>query len=262
MECGLTVVHVPSHLKTLSLSWCPQLQNRRVYGHIDFLLLFDFTYWNAVAIGFKLIHMCGRYGRRADKQYIAEHYRVRDWEDHGLHFAPSYNIAPTDMQPIVRLNHETGERELAIMRWGLIPFWAKDTKIAYSTINARAETLTTSPVFREAVKRRRCLIPVEWFYEWQLVDGTNKQPYAIALKDTDLFTFAGLWETWKDKKTDTVVQSYTIITCDPNGLMEPFHDRMPVILHPRDYDRWLAPAGASQLPVDLLRPYPDNYMKV
>jgi putative SOS response-associated peptidase YedK len=176
-------------------------------------------------------------------------------------FAPSYNVAPQSMQPIVRLDGETGQRELTIMRWGLIPFWSKDGHAGYSTINARAETVATSATYREAFKRRRCLVPADFFYEWQKVDAKTKQPYAIALKDGSLFAFAGLWETWKDKATGEVKETYTIITTDPNELMEPYHDRMPVILHPNDYERWMAPGDPAQLPADLLRPYGTDEMK-
>ena len=177
------------------------------------------------------------------------------------YLAPSYNVAPQSMQPVVRLDSETGERELSFMRWGLIPFWSKDSKIAYSTINAKAETITTSPAYREAIKRRRCLVPADWFYEWKKMDAKKKQPYAIALNDGSLFAFAGLWDTWKDKATGQAINTYTVITTDPNQLMEPLHNRMPVILQRRDYDRWLAPGDPSQLPVDLLRPFPAEEMK-
>lgn len=177
------------------------------------------------------------------------------------YFAPSYNVAPQSMQPVVRLDSETGQRELTVMRWGLIPFWAKDAKIGYSTINAKSETVTTSPTFRDAMKRRRCLIPAEWFYEWQKIDAKTKQPYAIGLRDGSLFAFAGLWETWKDKTKDQVLETYTVLTTDPNELMEPIHNRMPVILAPNDYQRWLEPGEPTQLPVDLLRPYPAQKMR-
>jgi len=177
------------------------------------------------------------------------------------YLAPSYNIAPQSLQPVVRLSSETGERELTIMRWGLIPFFAKDAKIAYSTINARAETVVTSPVFREPMKRRRCLVPADLFWEWKKIDAKTKQPYAIALQDDSLFAFAGLWDTWKDKATGQAIDSYTIITTDPNELMEPLHNRMPVILQRPDYQRWLAPAEPSQLPIDLLKPFPAEQMK-
>jgi len=205
--------------------------------------------------------MCGRYSRRWDKQRIAEAFQAGNVDGLVYEAEPSYNVAPQTMQPVVRLDADTGARELAQMRWGLIPFWAKNTKMAYSTINARAETITTSPIYREAVKRRRCLVPADSFYEWQKLDAKTKQPYAIALKDQEIFAFAGLWETWKDPAADLSLQTFTIITTDPNELMEPFHDRMPAILDPRDYERWLAPADTAHLPIDLLRPYPSEKMK-
>ena len=188
------------------------------------------------------------------------------------YFAPSYNVAPQSWQPVVRLGpglgSDTGERELTVMRWGLVPGWSKDGKAGYSTINARAETIATSPAFREAFKRRRCLVPANWFYEWQKPDvKTNqpdtktKQPYAIALESGSLFAFAGLWETWKDKATGQNLETFTIITTDPNELTERIHNRMPVILKPSDYQRWLQPGEPSHLPVDLLRPFPADEMK-
>jgi putative SOS response-associated peptidase YedK len=206
--------------------------------------------------------MCGRYGRRADKQRIAEWMQTHNtdvFDDSYL--APSFNVAPQSFQPVVRLDAETGERELTIMRWGLVPFWAKDAKIGYSTINAKAETITTSPAFREAMKRRRCLVPADWFYEWKKIDVKSKQPHAIALQDGSLFAFAGLWETWKDKATGQTLETYTVITTDPNELMQTLHNRMPVILHRQGYERWLASADPAQLPVDLLKPFPAEEMK-
>lgn len=206
--------------------------------------------------------MCGRYGRSADRKTIVEQLQAHDASElDDSYFAPSYNVAPQSMQPVVRLDDETGERELTIMRWGLIPFWSKDSKIGYSTINAKAETITTSPAFREAMRRRRCLVPADWFYEWKKTDARTKQPYAIALRDGSLFAFAGLWETWKDKATGKSLETYTVITTDPNALMESLHNRMPVILHRRDYERWLTPGDPARLPIDLLRPYPDEEMK-
>lgn len=206
--------------------------------------------------------MCGRYGRRADKQRIAEWMQAHDtsvFDD--SYFAPSYNVAPQSLQPVVRLDSETGKRELTVMRWGLVPFWSKDGKAGYSTINARAETVATSAAYREAMKRRRCLVPADWFYEWMRLDAKTKQPYAFALTDGSLFAFAGLWESWNDKATGETKETYTIITTDPNELMESIHNRMPVILHRQDYERWLAPADPAQLPVELLRPFPAEEMK-
>jgi len=142
---------------------------------------------------------------------------------------------------------ETGERELTIMRWGLIPFWSKDAKIAYSTINAKAETIAMSPAYREPLKRRRCLVPADLFWEWKKFDAKTRQPYAIALQNESLFAFAGLWDTWKDKAQGQSIDTYTIITTDPNELMESLHNRMPVILHKRDYERWLVPAERKRV---------------
>ena len=207
--------------------------------------------------------MCGRYGRRADKQRIAEWMQTHStnvFDD--TCFAPSYNVCPQSFQPVVRLEPETGERELTVMRWGLVPFWAKDTKIGFNTINAKAETVPSSPTFREAWKRRRCLIPAEWFYEWQKLDEKHKQPYAISMKDDSMFAFGGLWEKWKDKASGEELQSYTVITTDPNELLEPIHNRMPVIVARKDYERWMASTDPAHLPVDLLKPYPAEEMKV
>jgi putative SOS response-associated peptidase YedK len=176
------------------------------------------------------------------------------------YLAPSYNVAPQSFQPVVRLNPDSGRRELTVMRWGLVPFWAKDAKVAFSTINAKAETITTSPTYREAMKLRRCLVPADLIYEWQKVDVKTKQPYAIGMKDGSLFAFAGLWERWTDKTTGQALQTYTVITTDPNELMASMHNRMPVIVAPKDYERWLEPGEPSRLPVDLLRPYPAELM--
>jgi putative SOS response-associated peptidase YedK len=175
--------------------------------------------------------------------------------------APSYNVAPQSLQPVVRLSPETGKRELAIMRWGLVPYWSKDGKAPFSTINAKSETVSKSPAFREAWRQRRCLVPADLFYEWQKLDEKNKQPFAIAEKDDGMFAFAGVWESWRDKETGQKVRTYTILTTDPNEVMEPIHNRMPVIVRPQDYERWLAPADEAHLPVDLLRPYPAEKMK-
>jgi putative SOS response-associated peptidase YedK len=202
--------------------------------------------------------MCGRYYRRSDKQQIAEAFRLGISPT--FEILPSYNVAPQTFQPIVRVNEDTGERELACMRWGLVPYWSKDDKIAYSTINAKAETLATSPTFREAFKRRRCLIPLDGFYEWQALNARSKQAYAVSLKSSKLFAVAGLWDRWRDKVSGQALETFTLITTDPNELMEPFHNRMPVIVRAADYERWMAPADPERLPVDLLRPFPEEEM--
>ncbi len=202
--------------------------------------------------------MCGRYYRRSDKQKIAEAFRTG--VPTTFEILPSYNVAPQTFQPVVALNRKSLERELLQMRWGLVPYWASDLKVGYSTINAKAETLTTSPVFREAFKRRRCLVPADGFFEWRPAGKKTKDAFAFALKDGSLFALAGLFDVWKDKKTGEALFSYSIITTDPNELLEPFHNRMPVIVRPADYERWIGPAEPDRLPADLLRPFPDELM--
>jgi putative SOS response-associated peptidase YedK len=173
---------------------------------------------------------------------------------------PSYNVASETYQPIVRLSRDSGERELALLRSGLVPFWSKGGKALFSSINARAETLETTAAYREAFQKRRCLVPADFFYEWHRLDAKAKQPNAIELKDQRIFAFAGLCDSWKDKATGQRLETYTIVTTGPNELMASIHNRMPVILAPRDYERWLAPASPGQLPTDLLRPFRADQM--
>ena len=144
---------------------------------------------------------------------------------------------------------------------GLLPFWARKSKVSFNTINAKVETLSTSLAFREAFKRRRCLVPLDGFFEWQTLTAKDKQPFAVSLKSRMLFALAGLWEAWKDRGTGEVLETFTIITTDPNPLMEPFHNRMPVIIKPEDYQRWMAPADPARLPVDLLRSFPEEELR-
>ena len=201
--------------------------------------------------------MCGRFARKSTQDLLTEWFGV-ELEDMPW-FAPSYNVAPQSVQPIVRSNRASGGREFALLRWGLVPFWAKDAKFGYSTINARAEEAASKPAFREAFKKRRCLVPADAFYEWQRVDPKVKRPFAFALKSGEPYAFAGLWESWRPREGEAL-ETFTILTTDPNELMEPVHNRMPVILDPRDYDRWLDPETKEQPPVDLLRPYPAERM--
>jgi putative SOS response-associated peptidase YedK len=213
--------------------------------------------------------VCGRYYRRSDKQKIAEAFHIRDSE--GVIVPPwDYNVAPSTFQPVIRHTKETEERELVLMRWGLVPHYAKslaDFK-GFSTINTRAESIIKSAMWRVPFRRRRCLVPADGFYEWKKIDPKTKQPYAFAVTDREPFAFAGLWDVWKEPDGGWL-QSYSIITTDANELMEPVHNRMPVILHPRDYDRWLTREpgsakgmGHGQLPTDLLRPYEAEDMKM
>jgi putative SOS response-associated peptidase YedK len=147
-----------------------------------------------------------------------------------------------------------------MLRWGLVPYWSKDGKAGYSTINAKSETVAVSALYREAFQRRRCLVPASGFYEWKKLDAKRKQPYAIQVKDAPICALAGLWETWRDKATHQTLETYTIITTAPNELTAAIHDRMPVILPGKDYARWLAPFDPARPPLDLLRPYPAEEM--
>lgn len=205
--------------------------------------------------------MCGRYGRRADKQRIAEWFRTHNTDVfNDPELAPTYNAAPQSFQPVIRLNPDTGEREIAIMKWGLVPYWSKTIKLKYNTINADADKLTTSGVWREPFKRRRCLVPADWFYEWPVING-EKQARAFSLSDDSPFAFAGIWDRWKEKQTGEALESFAIVTVDPNEWMSQYHDRMGVILKPKDYRRWLEEGEEYTPPLDLLRPYPEEEMK-
>ncbi len=194
--------------------------------------------------------VCGRYTHRHTWPEIVALYRLTQPAVAPNDFGPRYNIAPTQVAPVVR--ECDGRRECAMLRWGLIPFWAKDAKIAYKTINARAETVATAPSYRAAFRVRRCLIPTSGFYEWQKTPG-GKQPYLVGFNDGRPFSFAGLWENWKDKASGETIETYTIITCPPNDVAGAIHNRMPVIIDPSDFGRWLT---AAEPPADLLRPYP------
>lgn len=155
-------------------------------------------------------------------------------------FGPRYNIAPTQLVPVVIERERT--RELRIMRWGLVPSWATDSTIGNRLINARAESLATKPAFREAFRSRRCLVPATSFYEWQQIAGARrKQPYAVGRPDGEPFAFAGLWERWAPRGGGEPLETFTIITCNAKGLLAQQHNRMPVILPPSAYEAWLAP---------------------
>ena len=146
------------------------------------------------------------------------------------------------------------------MRWGLVPSWAKDPSIGYKTINARAETVANTPSFREPFKSQRCLIPADGFYEWQR-NGKTKQPYCFEVNDSELFAFAGLWDSWTNPHGE-LIESCTVLTTTPNSLLADIHDRMPVILSPDDYDLWLDPAFNDTASVSgMLRPLDSNLMR-
>jgi len=174
--------------------------------------------------------------------------------------AARYNVAPSQEVAVVRSRPEQGAAEVAPLRWGLIPSWAKGPEIGHRLINARAETAAQKPSFRTAFRRRRCLVPADGFYEWQRRDGA-KQPYYIHPRDDGAaFAFASLWERWLDP-AGGAIDSFTIVTTTANRLLAPLHDRMPVILPPESYTRWLDPALTDPTLLEpLLRPYPGEAM--
>ncbi|HLU68511.1 MAG TPA: SOS response-associated peptidase [Kofleriaceae bacterium] len=196
--------------------------------------------------------MCGRYTLTDPQE--AHDLLAPILDDPGLpeEVPPRFNIAPTQTLPIVA-NRQRRAFELA--RWGLVPSWAKDLSIGNRMINARAESLAERPAFRDALARRRCLVPATGFFEWQKV-GKRKQPYFIHPDPLRPYAFAGLWDRWKTPEGSWLV-SFTIVTCPPNELVAPLHDRMPVVVAPEDWDRWLArealPPEALQ---DILAPPP------
>ena len=199
--------------------------------------------------------MCGRFALIVDASVLADVFDV----DPPREFSPRFNIAPTQNAPVVRRGSR-GNRECAMLRWGLVPSWSKDLKIGARMINARSETAAEKPSFRAAVKHRRCLIPASGFYEWVRV-GDGKQPHFIHFQNTQPFAFAGLWERWS-KGEDGPLETFTILTTTPNELISELHDRMPVILSPDAYDDWLDP---EPLAVDRMReltaPHPSEGME-
>jgi len=192
--------------------------------------------------------MCGRLVIYSPPERYAELFGVNP----AYKLNPSYNIPPTTSIPACRVNTK-GERELMLMRWGLVPRWSKGPDSHFSMFNARAETVHEKPAYRSAFKKQRCLIPADGFYEWTQANG--KQPYFIHRRDNDPLVFAGLWEHWQDKE-DNAIDSCTIIVTEANSLMQPVHDRMPVILNPEQFNAWLDPEyQAGDDLRDMLKPY-------
>jgi putative SOS response-associated peptidase YedK len=202
--------------------------------------------------------MCGRYTLRHSTQQVVMRFQVAEVIDATFaemqSNAPRYNIAPT--QPVAVVT-ENSPRTLEMMRWGLVPSWAKDPSIGSRMLNARAETLTEKPSYRTALTRRRCIIPADGFYEWKK-QGAAKQPLRIHRKDDALFGFAGLWDEWTSPD-GSPLRTCTIITTGPNSLMAAIHNRMPAILRPEDEADWLsgAPKSVNDL-LAMLVPYPEE----
>ena len=192
--------------------------------------------------------MCGRFARIVSSRKLREKYRLKEVPQ----LDDRYNIAPT--QPVAAVRATDGDRELVLLRWGLIPSWSKDAKIGYKLINARAETVAEKPSFRSAFKQRRCLIPASGYFEWQKQGTGRKQPFFISPRDGELFSFAGLWECWHDPQGEPV-ETCTILTTTANEVMQPIHDRMPVILGPSAEEQWLDSRASADALRSLLVPY-------
>jgi putative SOS response-associated peptidase YedK len=201
--------------------------------------------------------MCGRYRLSRRKQIIEEYFESAPWDDD---WNPRYNIAPTQPVPVIRQQPKEPVRQLSLMKWGLIPSWAKDPSIATGTINAKSETAATKPAFRDPLKFRRCLIPADGFYEWKKA-GTSKQPFCFEVNDGELFAFAGLWDGWKNAEGQWI-KTCSILTTTPNVVTSAVHDRMPVILERESYDWWLDPSTTNVKVVsELLKPYDAKSMR-
>jgi putative SOS response-associated peptidase YedK len=184
---------------------------------------------------------------------VAKQFQLAEVPD----LTPRYNIAPTQQVAVVRAS--ANGNTLHMLRWGLIPSWSKDSSASARMINARSETAAEKPAFRAAFKQRRCLIPANGFFEWQ-GKGRQKQPFYFQLDDGQLFAFAGLWEAWKGP--DGLVETCTILTTNANDVLQPIHDRMPVIIDPANYALWLNSSLHDPGPLqDLLRPYPSEAMR-
>jgi putative SOS response-associated peptidase YedK len=198
--------------------------------------------------------MCGRYRRTTSEEELARRYHIAIPPQRDLPI--SWNIAPTQDVLAIRFNPETKQRTLDNLRWGLIPNWATDPKIANKTINARVESVDTAPSYRQAFRKRRCLIPSDGFYEWKKVVG-GKVPYSISMKDDSPFVFAGLWEGWKDPANGEWLRTCTIITGEPNEFVREIHTRMPVILPEEFHETWLSGKAGKEV----LVPFPGDRMK-
>lgn len=200
--------------------------------------------------------MCGRYSITASPGLLAERFEASVSPEVLAQSAPRYNAGPSQSLPVV-LNE--GERQISLLRWGLVPRWSKDASSGYKMINARSETVEEKPSFREAIKKRRCLVLADGFFEWKKTPE-GKIPMRITLKSGDPFAFAGLWETWKDPE-GALLRTFTILTTKPNELVSSIHDRMPVMLLPEQEKLWMDNAAGPETWRSVLLPYPQDLMR-
>ena len=202
--------------------------------------------------------MCGRYALYGPISRLSERFSA-SIDDVPADFGPRYNAAPMQTLPVVR-QRPGGERVVHLLRWGLVPSWAKEPSIATRLINARGETLAAKPAFRAAYKARRCIVPASGLYEWTAIPG-GKQPYYIHPANDELLGFAGLWERWISPE-GTPIDTFTVITTAANETLQALHERMPVILQPGDYGPWLNRDTAPERLVQLLAPGPDAMLSM
>jgi len=202
--------------------------------------------------------MCGRSSLTKVEKEIEAHFHATFYSEELERYnpLPNYNIAPTQMVPVIT---STDTQHLHIYRWGLIPFWAKDKSIGAKMINARVESLSEKAAFKKLLTSRRCIVPMDGFYEWK-TDGKIKTPFRIVTTDQEIFSVAGLWDIWIVPDTGEIISSFTVITIHPNEMMAKIHDRMPAILLPENEKLWLDPDLKSSDAMQLLIPYPSEYM--
>jgi len=201
--------------------------------------------------------MCGRYRLSRRKEVLDQYFGANSGDEQ---WEPRYNIAPTQLIPIVRQNGKGSPRQLCTVKWGLVPSWATDPSVGPSMINARSETVATKPAFRDALRLRRCLIPADGFYEWGRT-GRLKQPYCFEINDGELFAFAGIWDRWNDS-SGKPLETCSILTTTPNAVTSSVHDRMPVILNKDNYEFWLDPSMNDMIAISkFLRPYDARLMR-
>ena len=203
--------------------------------------------------------MCGRITQKSNPRVLGLKIATLVEPLYADNTPPRYNGAPGQEHWVIRQSPKTGERTLDRLWWGLIPYWTKDPKGGRKPINAKSETVVSLPSFRDAYKRRRCLLPIDSFFEWKPIEGQKtKQPYAIGMKSGEPFALAAIWENWQRPGTEEWMRSFAVLTCPANELMADIHDRMPVIIPPESYDRWLGTLYPS--PLDLLTPFPSGPM--
>ncbi len=203
--------------------------------------------------------MCGRSSLTVTEKELEARFNATFYSDELKTYnpLPNFNVAPTHYHPVIT-NKE--QNHIRLFRWGLIPFWAKDLKIGYKMINARIETILEKNTFKNALRKKRCLVPLDGFYEWKKT-SEGKQPYRIQTTDQKIFCCAGLWEIWQSPK-DEVIESFTIITQEPNDLLKDVHNRMPAILLPEQEKLWLDDTVPPEELLNMIEPYPENLLKL